>query len=100
MTLGISKRNIMTLGAKLHRRDPVIMIHIFSRDVGAIDVMTEEVDRIIVEFGVNPAPGIQYILPASIPSQTLDEKNDDDASVLFHNVVYTEVLYYKQRATP
>ena len=98
MTLGISKRNIITLGAGMHRRDPIIMIHIFSRDVGAIDVMTEEVDRIIKDFGVNPAPGIQYILPSQIPSQTLDEKEDDDAGVLFHNVVYVEVLYYKNKA--
>lgn len=98
VTLGISKRNIMTLGASFHRRDPVIAIHIFSRDPDAIDRITDEVDRIIIEHGVNPQKGIQSILPANIPTVTADDTNKESGAVLFHNIVFVEVLFYKNKS--
>lgn len=99
ITLGISKRNVMTLGASFHRRDPVIAIHIFSRDVDAIDRITDEVDRIIINYGVNPQKGIQNILPASMGTVTADDTDKDSGAVLFHNIVFVECLFYKNRTT-
>ena len=95
VTLGINERNIMTLGAAIHRRDPVIAIHIFSRDPNGVDKITEEVDRIVRAFGVNPMAGVQTILPAPIPSVIGSEEDNDEGSVLFHNVYFVKVLYHK-----
>lgn len=95
VTLGINKRNVMTLGSGTHRRDPVIAIHIFSRDPDAIDRVTDEVDRIIINYGVNPQKGIQKIAPATMPTVTADDADEDTGSVLFHNVYLVECLFYK-----
>lgn len=89
----------MTLGASQHRRDPVIAIHIFSRDADAIDRITEEVDRIIVNMGVNPQKGIQTILPANLPTVVADDEGRGEAGVLFHNVYFAECLYYKNKGS-
>lgn len=98
VTLGINKRNVMTLGAGTHRRDPVIAIHIFSRDPDAIDRVTDEVDRIIIEYGVNPQKGIQKIAPASIPTVPADDTDKESGAILFHNVYMVEVLFYKNKS--
>ena len=96
VTLGISKRNIMTLGANFHRRDPIHAIHIWARDPNAVDQMTEEVDRIVIERGVSPFQGVQYILPAATPATAQDESMEE-GDTLYHNVLFVECLYYKNR---
>ena len=95
VTHGISQRNIVTLGAKLHRRNPITAIHIFTRSAEAMDQIREEIDRIVITNGVNPYKGIQYILPASMPSITGDYEEKDEAGTIFHDVYYVECLYYK-----
>lgn len=95
--LGISKKNIMTLGANYHRRDPIYAVHIFSRSADEVDKMTDLVDDIVKDNGVNPQRGIQFILPAEIPSVPADEPQDD-GSMLYHNVYFVEVRFYKYKA--
>jgi len=92
---GINRRNVMTLGARMHRRDPVIAIHMFARDPVALSKLREEVDRIIINEGVNPMSGIQYILPATWPSLPGDFEEKDEGGTVFHDIYYVECLYYK-----
>jgi len=93
---GISFRNVKTLGAGLHSRDPTIAIHLFSRDPIQLDAMREEIDRIVITHGPEPYKGVSYILPAdvpSVPSDVLEEK--DDAGTLFHDIYFVKIQYYK-----
>lgn len=99
ITHGISRRNVMTLGADLHRRDPVIAIHMFARDPVALSKLREEVDRIIINEGVNPMQGVQYILPAGTPATTGDYEEKGESGTIFHDIIFVEVLYYKRSST-
>ena len=93
---GISKRNIVSMGAYWRRRNPVSAVHLFARDPTTIDQMREEIDRIIITYGVNPYKGVQYIQEADIPSVSADDE-PDDAGTLYRDIVYLECLYYKNR---
>lgn len=99
ITHGINKRNIVTLGADLQRRDPVIAIHMFARDPVALSKLREEVDRIIINEGVNPYKGVQYILPAGTPATTGDYEEPGETGTIYHDIYFVEVLYYKRSST-
>ena len=98
-THGINKRNILTLGAGKHRRDPVIAIHMFARDPVALAQIREEVDRIITSEGVDPMEGVNSILPATWPSLPGDYEEQGEMGTVFHDIYYVEVLWYRNSLT-
>lgn len=93
---GISFRNVMTLGASKHRRDPVSAIHLWSRSPEQLDAMREEIDRIVITYGVNPYEGVGYILPADIPTVPQDPE-PDEAGTLYRDIYYVKIQYYKNK---
>ena len=96
---GIMKSNIMVLGAKTHRRNPTIAIHMFARDPVALANLRDEVDRIIINEGVNPYEGVNSILPSSMPSLPGDYEEQGETGTVFHDIYNVEVLYYKNITT-